>query len=172
MATKLKNMKLTSVDLVRAGANQEADICLFKSADPQETPETPSEDEKGIFKRFINWLFEEAENGPYKPQKATVTKDAPYDDATTFNEVEERQEANEILDNYLDALEDSFISIQMDEDLDESQKNEVMLHSLAEFNEAMEELIPDLAATVPWKEETEKAAEDVSEIEEIEEVTN
>lgn len=36
VATKLKNMKLTSVDLVRAGANQEADICLFKSADENE----------------------------------------------------------------------------------------------------------------------------------------
>lgn len=34
MATKLKNLHLTSVDLVRAGANQEADICLFKSAEP------------------------------------------------------------------------------------------------------------------------------------------
>lgn len=34
MSTKLKNMKLTSVDLVRAGANQEADICLYKSANP------------------------------------------------------------------------------------------------------------------------------------------
>ena len=31
MATKLKNLRLTSVDLVRAGANQEADISLFKS---------------------------------------------------------------------------------------------------------------------------------------------
>ncbi len=31
MAAKLTNLKLTSVDLVRAGANQEADICLFKS---------------------------------------------------------------------------------------------------------------------------------------------
>ena len=30
MATKLKNMVLTSVDLVREGANQEADIALFK----------------------------------------------------------------------------------------------------------------------------------------------
>ena len=42
MATKLQNMKLTSVDLVRAGANQEADICLFKSLDgaPQEEPKT------------------------------------------------------------------------------------------------------------------------------------
>lgn len=32
MVTKLKKMKLTSVDLTRAGANQKADICLYKSA--------------------------------------------------------------------------------------------------------------------------------------------
>ena len=36
MATKLKKMKLTSVDLVRAGANQEASIELFKSEVPVE----------------------------------------------------------------------------------------------------------------------------------------
>lgn len=46
MATKLKNMRLTSVDLVRRGANQEADICLFKSLDgaPEDAPqeETPA----------------------------------------------------------------------------------------------------------------------------------
>lgn len=42
MATKLKNMRLTSVDLVPAGANQEADICLFKGMDvhPEEKPHT------------------------------------------------------------------------------------------------------------------------------------
>lgn len=42
MATKLQKMMLTSVDLVRAGANQEADICLFKSLDgaPAEEPHT------------------------------------------------------------------------------------------------------------------------------------
>lgn len=33
MATKLKKMKLTSVDLVPSGANQVADICLYKSRD-------------------------------------------------------------------------------------------------------------------------------------------
>lgn len=40
MATKLKNMRLTSVDLVRTGANQEADICIVKSLDgePAEDP--------------------------------------------------------------------------------------------------------------------------------------
>lgn len=42
MATKLRNLRLTSVDLVKSGANQEADICLFKSIDgaPAEEPHT------------------------------------------------------------------------------------------------------------------------------------
>ena len=74
MATKLKNMRLTSVDLVRAGANQEADICLFKSADTETPPEatgSPTEPEKNILKRFIAWLEKnptEAENEPHSPQ--------------------------------------------------------------------------------------------------------
>lgn len=46
MATKLRNMHLTSVDLVRAGANQEADICLFKSLDSTPTEEPPTEPPK------------------------------------------------------------------------------------------------------------------------------
>lgn len=52
MATKLKKMLLTSVDLVPAGANQEADICLYKSLDgpPVETPEqTTSEAPKACY---------------------------------------------------------------------------------------------------------------------------
>lgn len=42
MATLLKNMKLTSVDLVGRGANQEAHISLFKGmdADPATDPTT------------------------------------------------------------------------------------------------------------------------------------
>lgn len=42
MATLLKNMKLTSVDLVGRGANQEAHISLFKGlgANPTEDPHT------------------------------------------------------------------------------------------------------------------------------------
>ena len=38
MATLLKNMKLTSVDLVGRGANQEAHISLFKGMAPEEEP--------------------------------------------------------------------------------------------------------------------------------------
>lgn len=43
MATKLRQLQLTSVDLVRAGANQEADICLFKSLDGEPHVEPPTE---------------------------------------------------------------------------------------------------------------------------------
>jgi len=44
MATLLKNIKLTSVDLVRAGANQEADICLFKSLSPPDNKPSDNTD--------------------------------------------------------------------------------------------------------------------------------
>ena len=42
MATLLKNMKLTSVDLVGRGANQEAHISLFKGMDADPTAEPPA----------------------------------------------------------------------------------------------------------------------------------
>lgn len=47
MANKLKNMKFTSVDLVKRGANPDADIKLFKSADyvPDEQIIMKSDDE-------------------------------------------------------------------------------------------------------------------------------
>lgn len=59
MATMLKNMRLTSVDLVARGANQVADICLFKGLDPDTeenpataAPETPSTISKHDPNRF------------------------------------------------------------------------------------------------------------------------
>lgn len=45
MANKLKNLRLTSVDLVRAGANQAADICLFKSAPEAQSNRDPPSSE-------------------------------------------------------------------------------------------------------------------------------
>lgn len=55
MATLLKNMKLTSVDLVNRGANQEADICLFKgmNTDPEEEPRTISKSDPNRFDYII-----------------------------------------------------------------------------------------------------------------------
>lgn len=121
MATKLKDMKLTSVDLVRAGANQEADICLFKSATEQEaTPEateSPTEPEKNIFKRFIAWLKEnptEAENEPQSP-------------------IEKADEQPDLETIYKAAIIESIQSIVGDDALTADEKIETIEKSLEQF---------------------------------------
>jgi hypothetical protein len=145
MANKLKNMRLTSVDLVRNGANQEADICLFKSAEPAEDPTQPTTEEKNIFKRFINWLREnhaEADGEPADPE--TVEKDY-----TTFDSLNATRESNEKLWQYTSALTESIRSIQMDQDLNKEQKYELMMQSLGQFDEAMEALLEKLSNAAP-----------------------
>lgn len=124
MATKLKNMVLTSVDLVRAGANQEADICLFKSA--EEPPR-----EEGIFKRFLRWLRENpaAEN---------------FVEKATFDQIHESRENSERLWRYTDALSCSFRSILEDESMDDTARAQQMRTSLRQFDAAMDVLIGDL----------------------------
>lgn len=163
MATKLKKMRLTSVDLVPAGANQEADICLYKSADPAEAAEQPTEGEKGIFKRFIDWLRE-------NPAEAARAGDTPVaKDYTTFNAINANRESNEKLWRYTDALTQSIRSIQEDRDLDEDRKLQMMQQSLNEFTSAMEELFSVLSkAKDPNRpEKMAKASPDLIQIEEI-----
>lgn len=129
MATKLKNMHLTSVDLVRAGANQEADICLYKSADGEE----PQED--GIFKRFLNWFRNEGKEEPV--EKARVT----------FDQVTDHREKQERLWQYSSALTDSLLSIRDDGELDSAGKARMMRDSLQQFNSAMEGLIAEICGS-------------------------
>ena len=121
MATKLKNLRMTSVDLVRNGANQEADICLFKSADPTETPTEPTTEEKNIFKRFINWLRE-------NPTEEQEEPTAP---------IEKADEEPLLVDIYKSAITESLQSIVADETLSETEKNDMIAKSLDEYHEAM-----------------------------------
>ena len=73
VATKLKKMHLTSVDLVRAGANPKADICLYKSADYDERQR---EDDLSMVK-IDKSLFDEHELAIYNEliAKASVDPD-------------------------------------------------------------------------------------------------
>ncbi len=58
MAAKLRNIKLTSVDLVRTGANPEANICLFKSLDfPKPVGSFDTIEEIGETQRY-DWIEE------------------------------------------------------------------------------------------------------------------
>lgn len=143
MANKLKNMRLTSVDLVRNGANQEADICLFKSADPNEDPTQPTAEEKNIFKRFINWFRENREDG-FQDDDDTIEKDF-----STFDSLNTARESNEKLWQYTSALTESIRSIQMDHDLDKDQKLQLMAQSLEQFDAAMGDLFEALCNAVP-----------------------
>lgn len=124
MATKLKKMRLTSVDLVRAGANQEADICLFKSADPPEATESPSEGEKNIFKRFIHWLREnptEAESEPH-------------------SHIEKTEDGPDLEYLYKSALAESLHSIMEDPTLTDIEKKEMTEESLRQYDDKIREL--------------------------------
>lgn len=132
MANKLKNMRLTSVDMVRNGANQEADICLFKSADPADEP---TERETNILKRFLNWLRENPTEGENEPT-------AP---------VEKANEQPDLADIYKSAITESLQSIAADDNLTATEKNDMIAKSLEEYHEAMVELLS-----------VEKAEEDLS----------
>lgn len=124
MATKLKNLKLTSVDLVRAGANQEADICLFKSADPTEATEIPSEGEKNIFKRFIQWLRE----------TPAETESEPH------SHIEKAEDEPDLEYLYKSALAESLHSIMQDDTLTEIEKKDMAEESLLQYSEKIREL--------------------------------
>lgn len=122
MATKLKNLRLTSVDLVPRGANQEADICLYKSADDAESP---TESEKNIFKRFIGWLRENPAEAEYEAESTVETEDeTPADPA----------------DLYKSAIFESLQSILTDETLTDEDRGEMITKSIEEYHEAMVEL--------------------------------
>lgn len=169
MANKLKDLRLTSVDLVRSGANQEADICIYKGATPAEAQDGPTEAETNIFKRFLAWLRQnptEDAGGPTDP----IAKDS-----TTFDQLNGNRESRDKLWRYTDALTSSFWSILDDNDLVKDQKAEKMQLSLQQFTEAMTDLIGQLAggAVPPVNAVTvaaSKSAPDFDEIEEVESV--
>ena len=121
MATKLKNMKLTSVDLVKAGANQKADIRLCKSADGTTDQE---EAEKGIFKRFLNWLYE------------TTASDEAIAGMEDSDPVE-KGDNPETADIYKSAITESIQSIIADESLSAEEKNDMVEKSLEQYHEKM-----------------------------------
>lgn len=79
MATKLKNIRLTSVDLVRAGANQEADICLVKSFEPppEQAVRTISKSDPDRFD-FILEVEEVSKFNPYHDKIGRFTNAGGY----------------------------------------------------------------------------------------------
>lgn len=107
--TKLKKLDMTSVDLVRRGANQKADICLRKSADEDNIPQ-------GLWKSIQDavsaWWSGEQDKDPMK--EFNITKSS-----------------------FIDALEYSMESIMNDDTMDSIAKAEMAEESINQFSEAL-----------------------------------
>ena len=128
MATKLKNLDVTKVDFVDAGANQRADIKLTKRKEP-EGAETPPEPAEGLFKRFLGWL-----------KSCGTTAEEIEKAATSFNEQLVTVSMDQIRDEMWSvcyALQNSLNSILCDAELDGSAKAEAMKNSTEQFAVAM-----------------------------------
>ena len=132
MATKLKNLKIHKVDFVDEGANQMADINLYKRKEPEEQPQ------ESIFKRFIGWLKGEGMDDAQiqeEIQKAAVS----FNDQLVIRSAEE-------IDNELwkvtSALRSSLYSILVDTEMDSASKATAMSESVSQFTSAMSEYIP------------------------------
>lgn len=145
MATKLKNLKVTKVDFVDEGANQRADIKLFKRKDPADgTVEAPlNEPDSGVKKAIAAickalGIGTDIDEGPEDVQKGT--------DAQTFGEKMTEVHRQKIADEMWSvcyALQSALQSIVYDEELDGEKACEMMQSSLSDFEEIVSEAITD-----------------------------
>ena len=151
MATKLKNLSVTSVDLVDQGANPDAHIRLFKrNGDATGGTDDP---DRGLFEKFIHWLtkgFEDAHArmgiGGQKPDAGGESGVAK--DAQTFMDNFNREVLEKVIremHNCTYALADSFCSILCDNTLGEDTKKSMMLQSMDEFSDTVRGAIADWA---------------------------
>lgn len=135
MSNKLKKMKLTSVDFVGAGANQDAHIMLKKNRSQEDMEKTLWEK----FKTFMKGEYTEAEIEAYSINKA---KQSVKDENQLYTEV----------------LKESIDSIVQNDTLSPIEKTEMMRKSLGEFTEAFD------GAIEKWSELT-KSVDDESYLE-------
>lgn len=135
--TKLKDLKLTSVDFCQQGANPDAFIRLAKSKDVQ-----PPQDTRPAFERAVELLKTAFHVSP--EQSGDIKKDAQ-----TFADIKNNQDAREKLWQCNDAFDNSIRSILNDNEMEDSAKHELMLQSLSQFTEAMTANIDGLYTATP-----------------------
>lgn len=140
MATKLKNLSVTSVDLVDRGANPDAHVRLFKRKDP--APE--SDPNTGLFQKFAEWLVKGFRDATTPGGEGSGIVESPEGavekEAQTFSDNITREQLREVTGEMFDncyALSDSFCSIICDKDMAADAKEAMMLKSLDEFAQAV-----------------------------------
>lgn len=148
MATKLKHLKVTSIDFVDEGANPDAHIRLYKRRDEaaaEPGTEDPNSDGAGFFKRLSSslakmfGLAQEPESAETEVQKNSASFDEAY------GEAKERRVCDEVWDICL-ALNQSLCSILGDGALDGAAARTAMLESLDEFDSVAKDSIEQWSA--------------------------
>jgi len=155
MPSKLKDLKITKVDFVDAGANPEANILLFKNKEgaPAAKATEPSpaakggEKTDGVIKKFFAAIAKALGVGDEQIGQAIDEITKGYE-AATFDEKMDEQERRCVTSeiwNVCYALEESLCSIICDDGVAEEDRPGLMEQSLNEFSEAVKALIPTWA---------------------------
>lgn len=147
MATKLRNLSVKKVDFVDEGANQQADIKLFKRRGEGE----PSQQKEPALKRFVTafakmaGLYEEAMGEIAENADVTIEKGNSQTFGEKMTEVKRQKVADEMW-SICYALQSSLQSILYDDDLDGATAQSMMEESISEFDEIIADAISSWAA--------------------------
>lgn len=137
---KLKNAKLTSVDFVESGANQDADIMFFKNKPREEVDLSDEEVMKSWWQKF----------------KDFITGETPSDEAFEKSCIAKaKQTIKDENQLYTSVLKESMDSIVFNDNLSPEEKEGMMRKSLKEFTDTMDESIGK------WSELTKSISDEV-----------
>ena len=145
MATKLKNLSVSSVDLVDQGANPDAHIRLFKRGNELQG----TDPDIFLFKKFIYWLKKGYSDTTTTGAEETIDNnvDTVEKEAQTFAENISREQLRYVTSEMFDccyALSDSLSSIICDNTLTAEAKKSLMEQSIDEFTATTK------GATIQW----------------------
>lgn len=147
---KLKDLRITKIDFVDAGANPNATVLLYKYKDqaPPQVPTKGGEKSEGMFKQLFTAIVKGLGLKDEHVNEAIEEISKSYEAATfdeKLDEMKRRQVAGEIWDVCF-ALENSLCSIIHDTEMTTTDRAEMMNQSLDEFNAAVKAMIPSWAA--------------------------
>lgn len=157
MATKLKNLHVKKVDFVDEGANQQADIKIFKRKE-QSAPvvtdllQDPMKEQKSLFKRLMHSIGkslgfkdEEIDGFSELSSERIIQKGNSQTFGEKMTEVKRQKVADEMW-SICYALQSSLQSILYDEDLDGATAQSMMEESVSEFDEIIADAISSWSA--------------------------
>jgi len=130
MAKKLKNLNITKVDFVDAGANPEAHVKLYKRNGETSSEEPIEEVPETLLKRITDYIGKALGIHSERIEKRG--------DAESFGEKMDEVKRRKIADEMWDlcfALHSSLMSILNDEEMDSAAASDMMQKSVEEFDE-------------------------------------